>query len=261
MYPKLAMCNFSKNPKKLKEFAQKYGFTGCDWSFSMDSIPTSPKEESAWIKTIHTLVPLEVRYHCPFYKMDLGADDPEDATLAAMLFEKIIRLVSKVGGKYLSIHIGLGYESTEPLSWDRTIDNLSRLKNYAAERGVTICLENLAWGWTSKPHLFEKIIRGSGVGVTFDLGHAHVSEAVRSQYYGMEDFVVPHADRVYNAHVYHTEIEGVGHVPPEQVEDVAERLALLRSIDCPWWVMEVHHEVGLLQTKRIVDAYLTETAV
>jgi len=199
-----------------------------------------------------------VRYHCPFYQIDLGHDDPLLAAKADAVFRRIIRLVSKVGGRYLSIHIGLGLDSTEPLSWDTTLNNLRRLVQFGAGHRITVCLENLAWGWTSRPNLFEKLIRLSGAGVTLDIGHAHVCESVRSQQFGIEDFVAPHPDRVFNVHIYHTEVPGQGHIPPQAKEDIAGRLALLQEVGCDWWVIEVREPEGLLKTKGIVDAWLID---
>jgi sugar phosphate isomerase/epimerase len=257
--PKLALCNFLEDATELKEFAARHGFSGIDWSFDANALPATPSEESKWVRQLSTFDSLEVRYHCPFYQTDLGHQDPAEAKAAQVLFRRIVRVVSKVEGKSLTIHIGLGHDSTEPLSWEATIENLSRLVQYGARRGVTICLENLAWGWTSRPHLFEKLIRGSGAGVTFDIGHAHACESVRSHAYLPDDFVVPHADRVVNAHVYHTEVSALGHIPPERLEDIQDRLAILEDIGCTWWVLEVREEQGLLQTQRIVNEYLTQT--
>jgi sugar phosphate isomerase/epimerase len=254
--PKLAICNLFADPERLKAFAMSHGFSGIDWSFDLESIPRTSEQKSGWLSSLSKLSPLEVRFHCPFYKMDLGADDPGDAKEAEAVFKKIIGLVSMANGTFLTIHIGLGHNSTEPLSWKRTIDNLRRLGTHAKKSGVTLCLENLAWGWTSKPHLFEKLIRSSGVGVTFDLGHAQVSEAIRSQYYDTEDFITPHADQVFNAHVYNEEIPGKGHMAPTSLEDMELRLELLRKAGCSWWVLEVHDADGVLQTKRVVDAFL-----
>jgi hypothetical protein len=66
-----------------------------------------------------------------------------------------------------------------------------------AEPGTVIkqnfqCLENLAWGWASKPNLFEKIVRRSGVFVT----------------------------------------AGVGHIPPKSYSDISGRLELLGRSAC-----------------------------
>jgi sugar phosphate isomerase/epimerase len=156
------------------------------------------------------------------------------------------------------MHIGLGFDSTEPLSWERTLQNMRRLVQLAAEHRVYVCLENLAWGWTSKPNLFEKLIRLSGAGVTFDFGHAAVCESVKSQQYSVEDFVTPHADRLFNAHIYHREIPGTGHIPPDTLDQIHDRLALILSARCPWWVIEVKKPEGLLKTRDIVEQYLSD---
>jgi sugar phosphate isomerase/epimerase len=258
MKPKLVMCNIFPEVEQVKRFALENGFSGIDWSFDLDRLPETPLQESRWAREQAMLAPFEVRYHCPFYQIDLGHDDPLLAAKADAVFRRIIRLVSKVGGRYLSIHIGLGLDSTEPLSWDTTLNNLRRLVQFGAGHRITVCLENLAWGWTSRPNLFEKLIRLSGAGVTLDIGHAHVCESVRSQQFGIEDFVAPHPDRVFNVHIYHTEVPGQGHIPPQAKEDIAGRLALLQEVGCDWWVIEVREPEGLLKTKGIVDAWLID---
>ncbi|MBW1852143.1 MAG: sugar phosphate isomerase/epimerase [Deltaproteobacteria bacterium] len=256
MNVKLAVCNIFRDMEKLGQFASDYGFSGIDWSFDMEQIPESPAEESKFVKALSALLPLEIRFHCPFYQIDLGHNDPEEAKAAGVLFRRIIRLVAKAGGEFLTLHIGLGHNSTRPLSWDATADNLRRIVQFGAEHRVKVCLENLAWGWTSKPNLFEKLIRRSGAAVTFDIGHAHACESIRSQQYAIEDFITPHAGRVLNAHIYHTENSGLGHLPPGQLEDFEDRLDLLLRVGCKWWVIEIKEPDGLLKTKKLVDKYL-----
>lgn len=256
--PKLVLCNFISDPLELRSLALEQGFSGIDWSFDLAALPDSPADEARWMDVISTLAPLEIRYHCPFYRLDLGHDDPEEAAHAAHIFRHITRLVSKVNGRFLTVHIGLGHDSTQPLSWDVTISNLRNLVYYGASKGVTVCLENLAWGWTSKPNLFEKLVRGSGVAVTFDIGHAHACDTIRSHYFSPWDFISPHKDCLRNAHIYHTERPGQGHVPPRKLSDIRDRLDMLCKTRCNWWVLEVRERDGLLQTKQIVDEYLRE---
>ncbi len=257
MNPKIALCNIFPNLSELKSFAHEHGFSGIDWSFDLNSLPETPSEESLWVKDLSVLQDLEIRYHCPFYQIDLGHNDPEEAKKAQSIFRHITRLVSKAGGKYLTVHIGLGHDSTEPLSWNATIENLKGLVQFGAEQRVKICLENLAWGWSSKPNLFEKLVRKSGAAVTFDIGHAHACEVVQTQLYDTEDFISPHEGRVLNAHIYHTEIPGLGHVPPQHLEDIESRLDLLQNADCNWWAIEIKEPEGLLHTKGLIDEYLT----
>jgi sugar phosphate isomerase/epimerase len=258
--PKLAMCNFFPGIEKLGEFAVQHDFDGIDYSFDLNNLPVTPAQESGWVKEMAALRSLEVRYHCPFERVDLGHDDPGKAKEAEILFHRIIRLISKAGGRYVTIHIGLGHDSTEPLSWEITIDKLRRLVNYGRTMQVEVCLENLAWGWTSKPNLFEKLIRRSGAGVTLDIGHAHACESVQSQQYTIEDFVSPHADKVCNAHIYHTEILGMGHIAPQKREDIEDRLYLLNNIGCEWWVIEIRKHKELLEARKIVDEHLLSEA-
>ena len=259
MLPKIALCNILEDLEELKLFAIKFNFQGIDWSFELDKLPETPAQESLWARNQEILTPLEVRYHCPFKKIDIGSDDPENAKEAGKIFRRIIMLISKVGGNFLTIHIGLGHSSTEPLSWDTTIASLRDLVQFGVKHGVRVCLENLAWGWTSKPNLFEKLIRQSGSGVTLDIGHAFVSEAILNQQYNIEDFATPHADRVFNTHIYHSEIEGKGHCPPSDILEIKDRLALIKEIGCTWWAIEIKEKDKLLQTKKIIDEFLTNT--
>jgi sugar phosphate isomerase/epimerase len=254
--PRLAMCNLFDDIFELKEFALDNGFDGIDWSFDLETIPASPGEETKWITDMKSLYPLEIRYHCPFRRLDLGHDDLILTKRAHTLLRRIIRLVARTGGQYLTIHIGLGHDTTEPLSWDTTVENLASLVQYGRERRVTVCLENLSWGWTSRPHLFEKLIRKSGAAVTFDIGHAHRCESVQSLHFAIDDFITPHQDRIVNAHIYHTEVIDRGHIAPDRVDDIADRLDLLKNVDCRWWVIEMRDRDSLLQTAKIIRQYL-----
>lgn len=252
MQPKLAMINLFEGEEELRSFAREQGFQGVEWSFRLDEIPESPAAQSGWVRRIHRLQPLEVRFHCPFDRIDLGHDDPERAARAGVIFRRIVKLVSKAGGGVLSIHVGLGRDSTEPLSWEATVSNLRDLVLFGARNRVRVSLENLAWGWTSRPNLFEKLVRMSGAGVTLDLGHALVCESVQSGQYAVEDFVTPHPERITGAHVYHEEVEGRGHTSPERCGDIASRLRLLLETGCDWWTLELHDPERLRQTRDVV---------
>jgi hypothetical protein len=254
--PKLACCNFIPDVKQLKQFALDHGFTGVDWSFTLDDFPQSPAEESELAKTISTLHPLEIRYHCSFRHVDMGDADEAEARKALSLFGRACRLVSKLQGHYLTIHVGLGRDSTNHLVWEKTVETLAALVLFANDLGVRICLENLAWGWTSRPHLFEKLVRNTGCWATIDIGHARVSPSIETQHYELEDFVIPHGERFLNAHIYHEE-DGDCHIPPTNAEDLQSRLQILQQLPlCDWWVLELREEKDLLNTLHVVDEFL-----
>ena len=256
MVPKLACCNFIAEPKELKVFAVDHRLQGIDWSFTPEDIPKTPVEESALVKTMQQLNPLEIRYHCAFRRIDLGNNDEVKAQQAFETLSRLCRLVAKLGGAFLTIHIGLGRNTTYRLSWERTVQRLAELVSVANNQGVRLCLENLAWGWTSRPELFEKLVRKSGCGVTLDIGHARVSPSVTTGLYEIEEFVSPHRDRVFNAHIYHTEKDD-NHHPPEIVEHLQDRLHLLQTLPrCDWWVLELREVEALVQTLTIVREFL-----
>ena len=75
----------------------------------------------------------------------------------------------ELGGRFITIHIGgLGRESAFDLCWQKTLAGLTELVHRANKLGLRLCIENLAWGWTSRPDLFEKLIRLSGAWATLD---------------------------------------------------------------------------------------------
>jgi sugar phosphate isomerase/epimerase len=253
---KLACCNFISEVNELKEFALQHGFFGIDWSFNQQNLPQSPAEETALVKKISSLRPLEIRYHCAFKKIDLGDVHEGNSEDAMSIFRRVCRLVSKLEGRFLTIHVGLGRDTTLDLSWKRTIERLAALVVYSNGIGVRLCLENLAWGWTSRPELFEKLIRKSGCWATLDLGHALVSPSILTQQYRVKDFVLPHAERIVNGHVYHEEKDNQ-HLPPEKLEDLLDRLRILRQLPwCDWWVLELKEEQPLLKTLEVVQEFL-----
>ena len=252
--PKLALCNFMEDVDALKDFALSGGFDGVDWTFTLEDLPRTPLQESILQDRISRLKPLEVRYHCAFREVDLGDVDAFRAAEARKILRDTCGLVSGLGGKYMTIHMGLGRDSMESLHWERTLNCLEDLVAYGRSHGVCVCLENLASGWSSRPELFERLIRKTGAGVTLDIGHAQVCPSVECQQYSFEDFVFPHEHQVFNAHIYHEE-RNDSHVPPRTLKDVAPRLELLMEVPCDWWVLELREESSLMATRRIVEEF------
>lgn len=258
--PQLACCNFIPNVAELRDFAREHGFAGVDWTFEEDTLPRSLAAEHDLALTLGALQPLEVRYHCALSRTDPGEVDPEQAARAATRLRQVCRLVARLGGRHLTIHVGLGRASTVNLGWEESLASLEELGRYASNLRVNLCLENLAWGWTSRPDLYEKLIRKTGAWGTLDIGHARVSPAVISGHYEVEDFVTPHPGRILNAHVYHEENED-GHQPPQRLEDLRDRLALLRQLpNCDWWVLELREEGALMKTLGVVRKFFRQGA-
>ena len=152
----------------------------------------------------------------------------------------------------------MGRDSTCDLCWEHTLAGLSDLVQFAGKSWLRLCLENLAWGWTSRPELYEKLLRKSGAWATLDIGHAQVCPSVTSQQFRVADFVRPQPERIRNAHVYHAENSN-GHIPPRRLEDIRDRLNLLGSLPlCDWWVLELREEEALHTTLVVIKEHFAQ---
>lgn len=257
--PKLACCNFIPRFNELREFSLDYGFYGVDWTFTPDDLPSSDVEERELMKNLLSLRPLEIRYHLFFVEKEIGRKDFTQGTMERGLFFRACRVISHLGGKYVTVHVGLDRrQSANEISWQKTISSLKNLVDFARNLGLRVCLENLPRGWTSRPDLFEKIIRKSSCWGTLDIGHALVSQSVASGAYDLEDFAYPHPERILNAHVYHEETSS-GHIAPASVRDIESRLKMLTQLPfCDWWVLELRELKPLVKTLRVVREFLME---
>lgn len=243
---------FNQDAGRLADFAYEHGFEGIDWSLSLDLV------QQDFAERIGRLKDFELRYHCRFYGIDLAYAD-QRAEQSMDIFKRIVRMVSDVGGGQMTVHIGLGHNSDGELDWGKGVENLAALVSFGSDHGVTVCLENLTTVWTSQPDLFESLIKESGAGITFDIGHAHVCQEDRAEGDLCEQYVLPHKERVFNAHIYHTEIPWLGHLAPRSLEDIADRLEVLkRATFCNWWVIELADPDEILKTRDFLDRYVRE---
>lgn len=255
--PLLACCNFIPDAEKLRQFALDLGFQGVDWTFTLDNLPVGLAGESELTRAISHLHSLEVRYHLAFQGLDLGDENPEEGKRALRVFREACLLISKLGGRVVTIHVGgLGRETSSDLCWQTALDVLQDLVQFCNRLRLRLCVENLAVGWSSRPKLYEKLLRLSGAWATLDVGHARVCQAVQSGGWRVQDFVSPHPERFVNAHIYHEETEA-GHMPPATVAQMELRLRLLETLPlCDWWVLELREEAALKQTLGVVQDYL-----
>lgn len=255
--PLLACCNFIPEVARLRQFALDLGFQGVDWTFTLDNLPEGPAGEAELSRSLSLLQPLEVRYHLAFQGLDLGDENPDELKRASRVFRKACRLISKLGGRFVTIHVGgLGRESSTDLSWPTAIGALQDLVQFANRLRLRLCVENLAVGWSSRPKLYEKLLRLTGAWGTLDIGHAWACQSVQSGGWRVQDFVSPQPERFVNAHIYHEETEA-GHIPPSALACIEPRLRLLTTLPlCDWWVLELREEVALRQTLAVVKEYL-----
>ncbi len=251
MKPIIAIPNiFGQDAKRLASFAKEHGIKGVEWSLDLEDSPEK------FLDSMNALEAFEVRFHARFFGVDLAYQD-ERVKASMEIFKSAINQIAMAGGTHLTVHIGLGHESMDLLSWQKARNNLGQLVNYGARKGVIVSLENLAKGWTSDPYLFYQLIQGTGASVTLDIGHAHAaSRGLEEPFY--QGFILHNRDRIVGAHIYNTELEGIGHIPPDNIGKIRSRLDLLSLCPCDWWVVELFNPKDVLHTKELLEAYLRE---
>ena len=250
MKPRLAIGNiFDQDADRLLEFAILNGFEGIDWSMDKE------QSEKAFILQMERLSSLEVRFHCAFPGMDFAyADSRSDSSMEVL--KQTIERIALVGRSHMTVHTGFGHVPADELDFKKAMRNLTILVERGAHCGVRVSLENLSSHWTSDPELFAKLISHSGAGVTLDIGHVHASRSRDAVGTACERYILPNKNRIINAHIYHTELEGSGHVAPGGLEDIYDRLELLKGAEsCTWWVIELKNTRDILHTRDLLAHY------
>jgi sugar phosphate isomerase/epimerase len=254
MQPNIALCNiFDQDAQKLAEFATAHGFTAIDWSIDPD-LP-----EKKFLSLMQALSGFQIRYHCRFHGVDVAYSDQRgDDSLALLL--RTVDQIAQAGGHHMTVHCGLGNPTGAGIDLTRAIDNLTILVEHGQRNGVAVALENLTTPLTNNPALFNHMVAESNAFVTIDIGHAHAVEKRFGHDNICRDYVLPHRQRILNAHIYHTELGGYGHLPPEDLSDLYDRLDLLGlATACDWWVIELMKPAEILHTRNLLQSYLSSS--
>jgi sugar phosphate isomerase/epimerase len=251
MKPRIAICNiFDQDADRLLDFALLNGFEGIDWTIAKD------QSEKVFSSQMKKLMSLEVRFHCAFPGIDFAyADSRSDRSMKVLT--QTIERIALVGGRHMTVHTGFGHVSAGELDLKKAKRNLTILVERGLQCGVCVSLENLSSHWTRDPELFAELIAQSGAGVTLDIGHIHASNSPDGVETSCERYILPHENKIFNAHIYHTEREGSGHVAPGTLEVIYDRLELLRRVEaCTWWVIELKNSRDILHTRDLLAHYI-----
>ncbi|MEA5114385.1 MAG: TIM barrel protein [Geobacteraceae bacterium] len=254
--PVIALCNiFDQDAERLSEFAAMHDFSGIDWSIDPSL------SEKQFLSLMKSLAGFQVRFHCRFFGVDIAYADQRGNDSLALLM-RTVENVANAGGRHMTVHSGLGNPSGDGIDVSRAIGNLAVLAAHGNNNGVSVALENLTTPLTNDPCMFRRIVAESGAYVTVDIGHAHAVRHRHPQDDVAAKYILPNLDRVFNAHVYHTELDGYGHVPPNSISDISSRLDLLGLANaCDWWAIELMNPAEVLHTRAILQNYLDSRAI
>lgn len=251
MKPKIAVCTqMMSSIETALDFAFDHGYPGID--FTIDSTSISPDLVNR-LERIVLRNHFEIRFHCAA-NVEIAQEDTAKAKNALEFLKTTVDQLSRLEAEYFTIHLGVDHNGC--LNWERGVGNLKELVSYGCGKGITVCLENLKSGWTAEPESLKKLIELTGAKLTFDLGHANSSPAVKEGRVSGADFLALFKDHVVNAHIY--EKEEPHHIAPKDLSLIESQLELLLRSPCDWWVIELSGEEIVARTKDLLQLFLSK---
>lgn len=202
---------------------------------------------------------LEIRYHMPFQRVELAHRNEDHARSSLQYFKDCFDFIYEVGGKYVVTHLCLGYRfALDKMKYENAVDFLKQAVEYAAEKGITVCLENLTYGFVNTPDAFLKFLSETGACATLDIGHVAASPIVTSGKLSSSDYIARMLPHIRSAHIY--DIEKINektkrafHVAPLSKDSILSRLRmLLKSENCNWWLIELGSSDEILRTTSFI---------
>jgi sugar phosphate isomerase/epimerase len=155
---------------------------------------------------------LDLLVHLPFVDVEIGS--PRAPVRQGSLSEQraCIETAAEMGAEKAVLHAGT---SARPPEWDlesvapNLLSAIRELDQFAAERGVEICVENLP-GVPFTIHHFDRVFADTEASMTLDTGHARVDGLDAED---MADFLDDHGDRISHVHVNDAREDADEHVP------------------------------------------------
>jgi len=180
-----------------------------------------------------------IGFHAPI--IELG--NPKDKNKTCLITLK--NIIDEIKGyNYLTIHLHNGREPDR----DVLINNLLEISDYAKRSNITLCIENLRTGFSSNPNNIIELADICDCNITFDIGHVN--------YKDRGEFIDLFSDRIYNVHVYELEKNKVGHIAPNNLDNLRPVLDKLLDNKCDFWLIELMKMDEIINTKNMLENYL-----
>jgi sugar phosphate isomerase/epimerase len=256
MRPQLLFCHtaFGKDLQRIREYVTTHAYEGVEWAWDGWRLMVPRERRRLRLDDLRRASRVSSA-HAPYTDVEIGHRDADHAAAAVWILQDYIDAAGELDAHHLNMHVGSYGLPLEELSWDGLVRNLGNLLEYAAQRGVCLTVENLTRGLTSDPETLARLLKATGAPVTFDLGHAHGSAWVQEGRGSVVEFLNSIPTPVVAAHIYFTE-RNDAHFVPEKLGDIAPALDGLAARGCDFWVLELHTQPTLEQTRKIVDEYL-----
>ncbi len=249
--------------EELLTYCRGHHLQGVDYTFNTKALVAADLESDRPAIEAILAQNMEIRYHLQFYAMEIANVDKGIAASALQLHKDSLDRVAEYHGRYATLHIGLGVKSMDAIDYETALENLGKLVQYAKDRQICLCLENLTKAWTNHPGQLLEMLEKTGAKTTFDLGHARSCPSVLSGQMTSLGFLRVMAPYVHNAHVY--EIEEVDqktgipyHVALQNLDGIQDLLTCLLGTPCDWWLIELTNPEEMDKARQLLQAYLAK---
>lgn len=192
--PKIGMPNVAVLSARLKNAVEMAADNMFD-AFEIGLIPgvnldRISAEDAAEIRDIAENVDMELCVHAPIFEVNIAAFQQGIREESIKSQNKAIDLCATLGGSIVIMHCGeYSYDSgpnatreNHPLmkrQWNNNIESLKTINDYAVNKGITVCLENLSFNRIIDKSIEDLLEIQSEVGeslkFTFDIGHARLN--------------------------------------------------------------------------------------
>lgn len=237
-------------------YAEENHYQGIEWYLDYYRLPAWKGLRDKFFNTLRQS-DLQYSFHAPSNDVELALKDRTYSAVALDYLKMYVDFLAELAPVTVTIHIGARRIPVEELSWEHAMDHLKRLTEHGSSKSVTVCLENLAHGWTGNPEKLMEMVTSSGARITFDIGHARGGKWVREGHGTALEFLAIIAPKVLNAHVYEYENERGEHLVPGRDTQILPLLNKLSGIGCQWWVLELNTYQETVQTRMVVEEYFT----
>lgn len=261
--PKLALSSrYSIQAEELIAFCREAGLDGIEYTIQSETKEDLDAEFANMKKLADSGI--EIRYHFQFKTVEPAHKDPEFAARSVQYYKDCLDAISLLDGKHIIIHLCLNYKfNMEEMCFESAKRHTKEIVDYARQKGITVCLENLTFGFTCEPEPYLTLIHESGSAANVDIGHASASPIVMENKITAEAFIEKIIPHTVSAHVYKIEINDDvlrkgWHIAPDKKEDMASRLNLLLDGHSEWWLIELGDREEILRTKKLIEEICTD---
>lgn len=165
---------------------------------------------------------MEICVHAPFFELNIAAFSKGIREESVRYIKRSIDFCADIGGKIIVVHTGKytypyppgmtkENNSLKKKQWDYNIESLKNINEYAENKGVTVCLENI--GIDTVDETFEQLLEirravGPSLKFTLDIGHARLYSDG-----GVEKGIKLLGDNIHHIHFTDNDGEKDDHLP------------------------------------------------